>query len=83
MDGDNPWGLYYNEFRQGYKIGRHMAAVRFMKNWAEYDKEDNFKEHFLKVNGEDSWNAFDKGMTETFSNSWDEIQEYNATLSGN
>ena len=83
MDGDNPWGLYYNEFRQGYKVGRHIATVGFLKNWAEYDVDNNFKEHFLKVNGEDSWNAFDKGMEETFSNSWDEIEEYNAYMSGN
>ncbi len=82
MEGDNPWGLYDNEFRQGYVIGRHLASVSFMKNWAEYDEKNKFKEHFLKVNGDDSWNAFDKGMAETFSNSWDEIEEYNATLSG-
>ena len=83
MDGDNPWGVYYNEFRQGYTIGRHIATVMFLDNWAEYDEDDNFKEHFVKVNGEKSWDAFDKGMSETFSNSWDEVQEYNATLSGN
>lgn len=83
MDGENPWGVYYNEFRQGYRIGRHIATVMFLDNWAEYDEDDNFKEHFVKVNGENSWKAFDEGMSETFSNSWDEVQEYNATLSGN
>lgn len=83
MDGDNPWGVFDNEFRQGYKIGRHLATVGFSKSWAEYDDDMKFKEHFLKVNGENSWNAFDRGMSETFSNSWDEIQEYNSALSGN
>lgn len=83
MDGENPWGVYYNEFRQGYRIGRHIATVAFLDSYAEYDDDNNFKEHFLKVNGEKSWEAFDEGMSETFSNSWDEIQEYNATMSGN
>lgn len=81
MDGENPWGLYDNQFRQG-NIGRHLATVRFHKNWAEYDKDMKFKESFLKLNGEDSWDAFVKGMTTAFTDSWDEIWEYNANLSG-
>ncbi len=81
MDGENPWGLYDNQFRQG-NIGRHLATVRFHKNWAEYDTDSKFKESFLKLNGEDSWDAFTKGMRTSFSNSWDEIWEYNANLSG-
>ena len=81
MEGENPWGLYDNQFRQG-DIGRHLATVWFSKNWAEYDDKRILKETFLKVNGEDSWDAFDKGMRSAFSNSWDEIWEYNATLSG-
>jgi len=81
IDGENPWGLYDNQFRQG-NHGRHLATVMFHKNWAEYDKKGTFKETFLKVNGEDSWDAFTKGMTSAFSNSWDEIWEYNAALSG-
>ncbi len=82
MDGENPWGVFYNEFRQGYSIGRHIATVGLSKNWAEYDDDGKFKETFLKVHGENSWNAFTEGMDDTFADSWDEIWEYNAKLSG-
>jgi hypothetical protein len=82
MDGENPWGVYSNELRQGFTIGRHIATVGFMKNWAELDKDDKFKETFIKVHGDNSWDAFIDGMDHTFANSWDEIWEYNATLSG-
>ncbi len=82
MEGVNPWGLYVNEFRQGYKIGRHLASVGFYKNWAQYDEEDTFKETFLKVHGEDSWDAFVDGMDDSFSDSWDEVWQVNSELSG-
>lgn len=82
MEGENPWGVYDNEFRQGYTIGRHLAWVSFSKSWAEFDDAPKFKKTFLKVHGEDSWNAFIKGMADSFSNSWDEVWEYNAKLSG-
>ena len=82
MDGDNPWGVYDNEFRQGYTIGRHLSWVSFNKNWAEMDEEPKFKETFIKVHGEDSWLPFIEGMADSFSNSWDEIWEYNAKMSG-
>jgi len=81
MDGENPWSVYYNEFRQG-DIGRHIATVDSYKNWAELDKEGNFKEAFIKVNGKDSWEPFLENMNDSFSNSWDEIWTFNATLSG-
>lgn len=81
LDGENPWGVYDNQFRQG-DLGRHMATVRFHKNWASYDTDIKFKESFLKVHGEDSWDGFIKEWDSTFSNSWDEVWEYNATLSG-
>ena len=83
MDGDNPWGVYDNQFRQGYRIGRHLATVGFLKNYAEYDEPGTFKETFIKVHGEDSWQPFIEGMSDAMSNSWDEIWEYNAALSGN
>jgi len=83
MDGENPWGMYMNEFRQGYEIGRHLATVRFHKNWAEYDKEGTFKQTFLKLNGEKSWDPFVDGMDNSFSDSWDEIWVVNTKLSGN
>lgn len=82
MEGENPWGVYYNEFRQGSKVGRHIATVSFFKNWSELDKESEFKKVFIKLNGEDSWDVFLKNMSATFSNSWDEIWEYNPKLSG-
>lgn len=82
MEGENPWGIYYNEFRQGYKIGRHIATVGFFKNWAELDEDENFKETFIKVNGKGSWEPFIENMNDTFSNSWDEIWKFNPKLSG-
>ena len=82
MDGENPWGVYVNEFRQG-SLGRHMASVGFSKNWAEYDDDNNFRETFEKVHGEKSWDNFVDGMDNTFTNSWDEIWELNTALSGN
>lgn len=82
MEGDNPWGVYYNEGRQGTKIGRHIATVSFFKNWAEMDEDSNFKETFIKVHGKNSWQPFVKGMGDTFSNSWDEIWKFNPELSG-
>ena len=83
MDGDNPWGVYDNQFRQGYTIGRHLATVGFLKNYAEYDEPNNFKSTFIKVHGEDAWQPFIEGMSDAMSNSWDEVWEYNAALSGN
>ena len=82
MEGDNPWGLYYNEFRQG-DLGRHVATVSFMKNWAEMDEDGNFKEAFIKLYGENSWEPFTKSWDDTFSNNWDEIWAYNPNMSGN
>lgn len=82
MDGDNPWGVYDNQFRQGFDIGRHIASVGFYKNWAEYDEDGNFKETFIKTHGDNSWDGFIRGMSDSFHNSWDEIWVYNAHLSG-
>lgn len=82
QEGVNPFGVYYNQFRQGSKIGRHLATVWFSKNWAQYDDEPTFKKAFKKVHGDDSWQNFIDGLDDAFSNEWDEIWEYNATLSG-
>ena len=81
MEGDNPWGVYYNEFRQG-DLGRHIAAVAFMKNWSELDDEPMFRKTFDKVHGEDKWDGFVDNAQRTFSNSWDEIWTHNAHMSG-
>lgn len=82
MEGDNPWGVYDNEFRQGFKIGRHLAWVSFHKNWAEMDEDSNFKATFTKIHGDDSWQPFVEGLGDAFSDSWDVIWEYNSKLSG-
>lgn len=82
MEGSNPWGLYYNEFRQG-DLGRHVASVSFYKNWTEFDNEENnFKKTFEKVHGEENWRMFIDMADRTFSNSWDEIWSYNKNMSG-
>ncbi|MBJ6368087.1 hypothetical protein [Snuella sedimenti] len=81
MEGINPWGVYYNEFRQG-DLGRHIATVGFFKEWAEFDEDNDFKETFLKVHGEGTWDAFLDLSDQVLTNSWDEIWVYNAYLSG-
>ena len=82
MEGENPWGVYYNLFRQG-DMGRHVATVGFSKNWAEYDEDPIFKKTFLKTHGENSWDGFVRNMDMTFEDSWDEIWVYNKEMSGN
>jgi hypothetical protein len=82
MDGVNPWGVYDNQFRQGFDIGRHIATVSFMKNWAELDEDGNFKATFLKLHGANSWDAFQKGLADSYHNSWDEIWAYDKNMSG-
>lgn len=81
MDNPNPWGVYDNLFRQGEK-GRHLATVRFLKNWAELDEDDNFKKVFIKVHGENEWQKFIDTSSDAFTDSWDEIYQYNAYMSG-
>ncbi|MBT8273410.1 MAG: hypothetical protein KJO77_06370 [Bacteroidia bacterium] len=81
LDGENPWGLYTNEFRQG-DLGRHLASISFMKTWAELDIDVNWVETFNKVNGNNAWqNQQNMGRT-TFKNSWDEIWVYDKNMSG-
>ena len=81
MEGENPWGVYWNEFRQG-DLGRHVATVGFLKNWAEMDDDNNFKATFEKVHGKNKWQAFLELGDRTISNSWDEVWSYNAHMSG-
>jgi hypothetical protein len=81
MEGVNPWGVYYNEFRQG-DLGRHIATVGFYKNWTEFDEDNSFKATFDKVHGEENWQAFLDLGDKLFTNSWDEIWSYNAQMSG-
>ena len=81
LDGVNPWGVYYNEFRQG-DLGRHIATFSFSPNWADYDRDVNWVENFNKVNGKDSWQNQRDLYTATFKNTWDEIWVYDANMSG-
>jgi hypothetical protein len=81
LEGENPWGLYYNAFLQG-DLGRHVATVNFMKTWSEMDEDRNFKEAFEKLHGEKSWETFQDTRDDTFTNRWDEIWVYNKNLSG-
>jgi len=81
LEGENPWGIYYNEFRQG-DLGRHIATVSFSPNWAEFDQDVNWVETFNKVHGENSWQNQLNMQEATFSNSWDEIWVYDKHMSG-
>ena len=83
MGGNNAFGVYYNAYRQGSRIGRHIATVSFYKNWAEFDEDPTFKATYQKVHGENSWDAFIRNMDQVMDNSWDEIWVYDKNLSGN
>ena len=81
LEGVHPWGVYYNEFRQG-DLGRHIATFSMSPNWADYDRDVKWVETFNKVNGENSWqNQLNLERT-TFKNQWDEIWVYDKNMSG-
>ncbi len=82
LDRDTPWGIFYNEFRQGVKNGRHLAAVSFLNKWAEFDDDNNFKATYMKVHGENSWVGFVREYNEVFADSWDELRTYDPVMSG-
>ncbi|MCX2719370.1 hypothetical protein [Lentiprolixibacter aurantiacus] len=82
MPGENPFGIYVNEFQQG-DIGRHIATVSFHKSWTDFEKSWPFPETFEKVHGANSWDRFIRNRDATFDNRWDEIWVYNKELSGN
>ena len=81
LDGVNPWGVYYNEFRQG-DLGRHISTWSFSPNWTDFDKDVNWVDTFNKVNGENSWANQQDLYDATFKNSWDEVLVFNAHMSG-
>lgn len=81
LEGVNPWGVYYNEFRQG-DLGRHIATFGFSPNWADFDRDVNWIENFNKVNGEGAYQNQQDLYSTTFKNSWDEIWVYDAYMSG-
>ena len=81
LDGVNPWGVYYNEFRQG-DLGRHIATFSFSPNWADFDRDVNWVENFNKVNGANSWQNQQDLYEANFDNTWDEIWVYDKNMSG-
>jgi hypothetical protein len=81
LEGVNPWGVYYNEFRQG-DLGRHIVTIGFSPNWADFDRDVNWVETFNKVNGENSWQNQQDIYQTNFKNSWDEIWVYDKNMSG-
>jgi len=81
MEGENPWGVWDNQFRQG-ALGRHIVTSSAMNNWAEMDDDDNFRATFKKVHGEDAWQPFIESMSIAFEDSFDEIWVVQPELSG-
>lgn len=81
IEGEHPWGLYYNDFLQG-DLGRHVATVAFFKNWAELDEDIKFKDAFIKLYSENMWEEHQKTRDDTFTNIWDEFWVYNQQMSG-
>jgi len=81
LEGVNPWGVYYNEFRQG-DLGRHIATFSFSPNWADFDRDVKWVETFNKLNGENSWQNQQDLYQANFKNSWDEIWVYDKNMSG-
>ncbi len=80
MEGENQWTVWDNEFRQG-NLGRHLATVSSMKNFAELDEDDDFEKAFRKVHGDDSWVPFVRTMGLAFEDSYDEIWSLNTAMS--
>ena len=81
MPGVNPWGIYYNLFRQG-DLGRHIATVGFYKNWTDFDRDWEFKKTFMNSHDDNDWYSFVRDTDLLLEDSWDEIWEYDKNLSG-
>ena len=82
LEGENPWGIYSNDFIQGIDIGRHFAGISFWKNWTEFDAGwKNFPDAYEKAN-DNSWQSHINMRDATFRNWWDEIWVYNKEMSG-
>lgn len=82
MEGDNPWGLFHNEWQQGYKIGRHFATVSYHNSWSELDEDRDFQAAFTALHGQNSWTQFLNDNESIFSNSWDEFWVHVPEMSG-
>ncbi len=72
MPGDNYWGVYDNQFRQGYKQGRHLATVTHFKKMADMDNNNEFVMHYEKLHGPNSFQALRNDMNDVLSDSYDE-----------
>jgi hypothetical protein len=81
LDNAAPWGLFYNMFQQGEQ-GRHIASVRYFKNWTDYAEPRNFMESYEEVHGNGSWANLMDLMQDAFSDSWDVFFQYDAYMSG-
>ena len=81
-DDDTPWSVYYNEFQQGWDIGRHIALVSGLNTWSEFDKPDTFVQDFEKHHGENTWQPFLREWQEVIHNSWDEVWTIMPALTG-
>jgi len=81
-EGSSPWSVYYNEFRQGVDIGRHIALVRGLTSWAQLDESGSLRQIYESQHGENSWTGFNREWNEVFANSWDEIWTLNTNMSG-
>ncbi len=81
-DDGHAWSVYYNEFRQGVKIGRHIALVSGMDSWAQLDEPGSMRKMYENHHGENTWTGFNREWREVFSDSWDEIWTLNTELSG-
>jgi hypothetical protein len=81
-DDGRPWSVYYNEFRQGWKIGRHIALVSGVGSWSVFDEPDTFREDYEKHHGENTWNAFTREWNDVFADGWDEIWTLSTDMSG-
>jgi len=79
MDGENPWGVWDNEFRQGSR-GRHLATVWPLEKWAELDDDPKFIEAFKKVHGDDAWIPFLNTGRLAWEDSYDEIWTLEADM---
>ena len=82
MDGENPFGIYSNDFIQGREIGRHFATIRFYRDWRDFDTSRNFRKAFEQVHGQNSWQNHINMRDASFRNWWDEVWVYNKALSG-
>ena len=78
-NGEDKWNMW----KRVQGEGNVYTMTSVMANWAEMDEErGNFRKTFDEVNGKENWELFQDLGRNSFSNSWDEIWNYNAYMSG-